>query len=134
MNNNTDRYLDVNDKVLVRQFKGEKWIEGKIRKRIGNVLYLVELPSGIVRKRHADQILERNRDLEENEEKKITPEDEGGKAVEIEKYKETGNGKLEAEIKTSGEQNAVERENTAEEKTVPRHSTRSKKPAIKLNL
>ncbi|XP_050524610.1 uncharacterized protein K02A2.6-like [Daktulosphaira vitifoliae] len=54
--NKTVRHFDINEKVLVRKYTGEKWTKGKIIKILGNVMYLVELPSGVTWKRHANQI------------------------------------------------------------------------------
>lgn len=56
------KYFDVGSKVLTRDLRSDnnKWILGKIFKRLGNRIYLVKIMStGQIWKRHHDQISER---------------------------------------------------------------------------
>lgn len=52
--------------VLVRKFGGEKWTKPKIKKNVGNVIYLVELQSGVAWKRHTNHTKEIEFEDEEN--------------------------------------------------------------------
>lgn len=53
------RYLSVNQPVIVRDYRSNnnKWVEGIVIKQISNVMYIVKLCSGILWKRHINQIV-----------------------------------------------------------------------------
>ena len=51
------RVLQVGDSVLVRNYRGKKWLQGKVKKVLGERHYLVRVPYGYVWKRHIDQLL-----------------------------------------------------------------------------
>lgn len=52
------RYLISNQSVLVRDYRSKnKWVEGVIIKQLSPVMYLIMLNSGIIWKRHVDQIV-----------------------------------------------------------------------------
>lgn len=46
--------FEIDEIVLVREYVTNKWIKEKIKQRVGNVMYVIELESGIVCKRHTD--------------------------------------------------------------------------------
>lgn len=52
------RVLYPNQSVLIRDYRSkDKWVEGTVHKRLSNVLYEVRLSSGVVWKRHIDQLV-----------------------------------------------------------------------------
>ena len=52
------REFAVLDRVLLRNFgKGDKWVEGVVKMRLGAVSYEVETDAGSVSQRHVDQML-----------------------------------------------------------------------------
>ncbi|KAG8270224.1 hypothetical protein J6590_090141, partial [Homalodisca vitripennis] len=53
------RILPINQTVLVRDYSRsqERWVEGCVVKQLGATMYLVRLASGIVYKRHVDQLI-----------------------------------------------------------------------------
>lgn len=53
----TSRIFKIGDKVQVRNYQHNgKWLFGKIKKRIGRVMYLVDLQDGSTCKRHINQM------------------------------------------------------------------------------
>ena len=54
------RVLDVNAKVLIRNYAGDKskWIEGKVLQKLGMCHYQVMAQDGSIMKRHVDQLLQ----------------------------------------------------------------------------
>ena len=56
---NSTRYLHINQSVLVKDYRsGNKWIEGIVIKPISDVMYIVKIGSGVLWKRHIDQIIQ----------------------------------------------------------------------------
>ena len=49
------RQLSTGDLVLVREYQPKRWVTGVVLAKIGDVLYCVRTPSGVVRK-HVDQL------------------------------------------------------------------------------
>ncbi len=53
-----------NQSVLIRDYRGkDKWVEGYVIKQISAVMYLVKLQSGVIWKRHIDQLVVLERDF-----------------------------------------------------------------------
>jgi len=53
------RVFSIGDRVqaLCYNIKGVKWSFGKVSKRIGNVMYLIQMDKGCIWKRHVNQML-----------------------------------------------------------------------------
>ncbi|XP_047020897.1 uncharacterized protein K02A2.6-like [Helicoverpa zea] len=62
-NAGTDRHFNVGDAVLARNYsaRGEKWTEATVVKKTGPVSYTVDIGKGLEWRRHADQIIPKNR-------------------------------------------------------------------------
>lgn len=56
-NQTTSRSFKIGDRVQVRNYQANgKWLYGKVKKRIGRVMYLVHLQDGSTCKRHVNQM------------------------------------------------------------------------------
>ena len=67
------RNFVVGEHVLVRNFSGEKWMNGVIDEVLGFKHYNVRLENGNVVKRHVDQLLKSNRKIQTENVKDFTP-------------------------------------------------------------
>ncbi|CAB4018994.1 Transposon Tf2-9 poly, partial [Paramuricea clavata] len=56
--NRATRQLEVGDMVMARDYRGNlKWRSGKVIERIGPLMYKIEVTSGVIWRRHIDQLL-----------------------------------------------------------------------------
>ena len=109
--------------------------KGKIVKKLGNVIYLVELPSGVVWKRHTNQILKNKYELEEEEEDEENEiSTEGKKITTKEKTVENSEAKNDKTQLMEKEQSFIEENQPTKEIQVFRRSSRAKKPVVRMNL
>lgn len=62
-----DQMLEVGDLVMARDYRNdrEKWIEGEIVNKEGNVTFEVQTEEGALWRRHADQLIEKKESIEE---------------------------------------------------------------------
>jgi hypothetical protein len=56
--NRATRQLEVGDTVMARDYRGNlKWRSGKVIERTGPLMYKIEVTSGVIWRRHIDQLL-----------------------------------------------------------------------------
>jgi len=53
----SSKKFEIDEIVLVLEYVTNKWIKRNIKQKLGNVIYVIELESGILCKRHTDQLL-----------------------------------------------------------------------------